>query len=48
MIIVLMLVKIFNLSCDVSKLADKVEQLAQEIALHEKDDEDHSSSGREK
>ncbi|MGI6217149.1 MAG: DUF2304 domain-containing protein [Coriobacteriales bacterium] len=41
MIIVLMLIKLFNLSCDVSKLTDKVEQLAQELALHEKEDEDH-------
>lgn len=40
MIIVLMLVKLFNLACDVSRLTDKVEQLAQELALHEKDDED--------
>lgn len=40
MIIVLMLVKLFNLACDVSRLTDKVEQLAQELALHEKDNED--------
>ena len=35
MIIVLMLVKLFNMACDISKLTDKVEQLAQELALHE-------------
>ncbi len=29
----LMIVKIFSLSCDVSRLTDKVEQLSQEIAL---------------
>lgn len=40
MIIVLMLVKLFNMACDISKLTDKVEQLAQELALHEKEDED--------
>lgn len=39
-IIMLMLVKLFNLSCDVSRLSDKVEQLAQELALHQKDDQD--------
>ena len=43
MIIVLMLIKLFNLACDVSRLTDKVEQLAQELALHEKDDEDAQS-----
>lgn len=42
MIIALMLVKLFTLSCDVSRLTDKVEQLAQEIALLEKDDEPES------
>lgn len=40
MIIALMLIKLFNLSCDVSRLTDKVEQLAQELALHEKDNDD--------
>lgn len=40
LIIALMLVKLFNLACDVSRLTDKVEQLAQEIALHEKDAQD--------
>lgn len=40
MIIALMLVKLFNLSCDVSRLTDKVEQLAQELALHERDEKD--------
>lgn len=39
-IIMLMLVKLFNLSCDVSRLSDKVEQLAQELALFQKDDQD--------
>ena len=37
---VLMLVKLFNLSCDVSRLTDKTEQLAQELALHTKDELD--------
>jgi hypothetical protein len=46
MIIALMLVKLFNLSCDVSKLTDKVEQLAQELALHEKENEDQRNQGR--
>ena len=32
MIIALMLIKLFNLSCDVSRLTDKAEQLAQELA----------------
>ena len=40
MIIVLILVKLFNMACDISKLTDKVEQLAQELALHEKENED--------
>lgn len=40
LIIALMLLKLFNLSCDVSRLTDKVEQLAQELALHEKDAQD--------
>ncbi|SDR66284.1 DUF2304 domain-containing protein [Parafannyhessea umbonata] len=40
MIIALMLIKLFNLSCDVSRLTDKAEQLAQELALHEKDNDD--------
>jgi len=40
MIIALMLIKLFNLSCDVSRLTDKTEQLAQELALHEKDNDD--------
>lgn len=39
-IIMLMLVKLFNLSCDVSRLTDKTEQLAQELALHTKDEMD--------
>ena len=39
-IIALMLIKLFNLSCDVSRLTDKAEQLAQELALHEKDNDD--------
>lgn len=42
LIIALMLLKLFNLSCDVSRLTDKVEQLAQELALHEKDAQDKS------
>lgn len=46
MIIALMLVKLFNLSCDVSRLTDKVEQLAQELALHEKDDEDQRNRNK--
>lgn len=46
MIIVLMLVKLFNLVYDVSRLTDKVEQLAQELALHEKDDEDARPGNR--
>ena len=39
-IIMLMLVRLFNLSCDVSRLTDKTEQLAQELALHTKDEMD--------
>lgn len=39
MIIALMLVKLFTLSCDVSRLTDKMEQLAQEIAILQKDDD---------
>ena len=39
-----MLVKLFNLSCDVSRLTDKTEQLAQEIALLEKADEDRTDA----
>ena len=40
MIIALMLIKLFNLSCDVSRLTDMAEQIAQELALHEKDNDD--------
>ncbi|MCI2184161.1 MAG: DUF2304 domain-containing protein [Olsenella sp.] len=36
-VIALMLLKLFNLACDVSRLTDKVEQLSQEIALSEKE-----------
>lgn len=36
-IIALMLVKLFSMACEISRLTDKVEQLAQEVALHEKD-----------
>jgi len=43
-IIALMLVKLFNLSCDVSRLTDKTEQLAQEIALLEKTGEDRTDA----
>lgn len=32
-VIALMLLKLFNLACDVSRLTDKVEQLSQELAL---------------
>jgi len=39
LIIALMLVKLFSQACDISRLTDKVEQLAQEIALHEKSNE---------
>lgn len=47
MIIVLMLVKLFNMACDISKLTDKVEQLAQELALHEKENEDQGLHEKE-
>ena len=43
-IIALMLVKLFNLSCDVSRLTDKTEQLAHEIAVLEKTDEDEKDA----
>lgn len=48
MIIFLMLIKLFNLSCDVSRLTDKVEQLAQELALHEKENDDVLATSSEK
>ena len=47
MIIVLMLVKLFNMACDISKLTDKVEQLTQELALHEKENEDQGLHEKE-
>lgn len=47
MIIVLMLVKLFNMACDISKLTDKVEQLVQELALHEKENEDQGLHEKE-
>ncbi|MFC2647041.1 MAG: DUF2304 domain-containing protein [Coriobacteriaceae bacterium] len=40
MIIILMFVKLFSMACDMSKLTDKVEQLAQEFAIHERENED--------
>lgn len=42
-VIALMLLKLFNLACDVSRLTDKVEQLSQELALSKKklEDEEH-------
>jgi hypothetical protein len=36
-VIALILLKLFNLACDVSRLTDKVEQLSQELALDKKD-----------
>lgn len=36
-VIALMLLKLFNLACDVSRLSDKVEQLSQELALEKKE-----------
>lgn len=39
-VIALMLLKLFNLACDVSRLTDKVEQLSQELALSKKELED--------
>lgn len=36
-VIALMLLKLFNLACDVSRLTDKVEQLSQEVALNKKE-----------
>ena len=36
MIIILMLVKLFNMACDISRLTDRIEQLAQELALHKR------------
>lgn len=36
-VIALMLLKLFNLACDVSRLTDKVEQLSQEVALDKKE-----------
>lgn len=47
MIIVLMLVKLFNMACDISKPTDKVEQLAQELAPHEKENEDQGLHEKE-
>ncbi|WP_256436857.1 DUF2304 domain-containing protein [Atopobium sp. oral taxon 416] len=38
--IILMFVKLLSMACDMSKLTDKVEQLAQEFAIHEKENED--------
>ncbi|WP_130812303.1 DUF2304 domain-containing protein [Olsenella sp. Marseille-P4559] len=43
-VIALMLLKLFNLACDVSRLTDKVEQLSQELALHKKECEDSHTS----
>ena len=40
-VIALMLLKLFNLACDVSRLTDKVEQLSQELALSKKELEGH-------
>ena len=36
-VIALILLKLFNLACDVSRLTDKIEQLSQELALDKKD-----------
>lgn len=35
-VIALILLKLFNLACDVSRLTDKIEQLSQELALDKK------------
>ncbi|QUC03368.1 MAG: DUF2304 domain-containing protein [Coriobacteriaceae bacterium] len=45
-IIALMLIKLFNLSSDVSRLTDKVESLAQEIALWEHDHNDQNNANQ--
>ena len=42
-VIALMLLKLFNLACDVSRLTDKVEQLSQELALSKKEPEDEGN-----
>lgn len=42
-VIALMLLKLFNLACDVSRLTDKVEQLSQELALSKKELEDEGN-----
>ena len=42
-VIALMLLKLFNLACDGSRLTDKVEQLSQELALSKKELEDEGN-----
>jgi hypothetical protein len=45
-VIALMLLKLFNLACEVSRLTDKVEQLSQEVALSKKEFGDNLQNKR--
>ena len=45
-VIALMLLKLFNLACEVSRLTDKVEQLSQEVALNKKEFGDNLQNKR--
>lgn len=45
-VIALMLLKLFNLACEVSRLTDKVEQLSQEVALNKKEFDDNLQNKR--
>lgn len=45
-VIALMLLKLFNLACEVSRLNDKVEQLSQEVALNKKEFGDNLQNKR--
>lgn len=44
-IIGLMLIKVFNNSCEVSMLKNKIDELTQEVALHEKSVSDNEVPG---
>lgn len=45
-VIALILLKLFNLACDVSRLTDKIEQLSQEVALNKKEFGDNLQNKR--
>lgn len=45
-VIALILLKLFNLACEVSRLTDKVEQLSQEVALSKKEFGDNLQNKR--